>query len=129
MIKECKICKRPFVSSIAQKTMCSAECRKISERQYVEKVNAEKRAATRERLGIKRCVICGIPYFPVNCTQVACSKECQKKRNNENQKSLRVEKQKRKKPGENQKEIVNIAVKAKAMGMSYGQYVARYGGQ
>lgn len=61
------------------------------------------------------CLNCGKEFIPLTYRNKLCSEECKRERIKE-QKS-----RKKKKPNE---DIVDISVKAKEMGMSYGQYQA-----
>lgn len=73
---------------------------------------------------IKICVVCGIEFMSVQTRQVCCSHECQVKRNvgqtKERYKRIKQEQQKK----HNMKQIIELAEKE---GISYGQYVAKYG--
>lgn len=127
MIRECKICGRPFIAKVANQEMCSEQCRAISKKQYAAKINAELRAATKERLGTYICVVCGREYHPANSLKVTCSPQCQTIRSKqlarENMRTIR-QAQKNKRNRNTFKATVEINARAREMGMSYGQYVA-----
>ncbi len=128
MIKECAICGRPFITNISNKMTCSKECADVRRKQYVDKVNAENREATRLRLGTRLCMQCGKEFAPNHPAKVCCSPECQRERDRERVRlAYSGEKLKGKKVS-TEKQLIDINAKAKAMGLSYGQYVARYGG-
>ena len=81
------------------KVVCSDECRR--------KRNAEISKKWREDHTIlKKCECCGREFESASRSTKYCSDECRKLK---------------KKPNE---DIASISVKAKAMGMSYGQYQA-----
>lgn len=129
MVKTCVECGKTFLTHISSKKTCSDECANMRRRRYAIKRNEEKRQETRERLGTRTCLICGKEFEPRNCNIVCCSPECQKVRDRElvnaSNRSIRL---KNKKAKSSEQQINDINAKAKAMGLSYGQYVARYGG-
>ena len=130
MIRICSECGKPYDSNVASKLTCSKECSEARRLKRVAEKNARERAATRERLGVKICATCGKEFAPSHSTKVCCSPACQKERERQMAKVgwLNVKQTKAKKPKSNQERITDINTKAKAMGLSYGQYVARYGG-
>lgn len=85
------------------------------------------------------CVICGKRFVKKKINHMCCSDECRKisernttKRYANEHKSEIAERRKAKKKKEknmtNAEKIIEIDRKAKERGLSYGQYVARYGG-
>ena len=74
----------------------------------------------------KICRICGKEFFSTVDRKFYCSEECyyQSVRNRSKENSLKV---KRKKPTTNMEKIAEINRKAVEMGMSYGDYVIKYG--
>lgn len=66
----------------------------------------------------KECVVCGKSFMPTNSRQIYCSKECK----TEDYKAYGPPAKKKKKKPNN--DLVDVAVKARKAGMTYGQYVA-----
>jgi hypothetical protein len=126
MVRECSECGRPFISNVASKLTCSKECSDIRRKKYNDEKNAKAREATKIRNGTRICVTCGKEFAPSHSIKVCCSPECQKERGRQMAKEAwRSTKQTRaKKPKSTEKQIIDINAKAKAMGMTYGQYVA-----
>ncbi len=131
MVRECSECGRPYISNVASKLTCSKECSEIRRLRRVEEKNARARAATRERLGVKICATCGKEFSPNHPSKVCCSPVCQRERERKMAREgwASFKQTKAKKPKTSEQQIIDINAKAKAMGMSYGQYVARYGGK
>mgnify|MGYP003314736900 CR=1 FL=1 len=129
MVRTCVECGKTFLTHVPSKKTCSDECANMRRRRYAIERNAERRQATRERLGTRICLTCGKEFAPSNSNKVCCSSECQKVRDRElvnaSNRSIR---QRNKKAKSSEQQINDINAKAKAMGLSYGQYVARYGG-
>ena len=126
MIRECCICGMKFATKVSNKITCSKKCSEKRRRQYMDELNAKAREATRVRLGTKICATCGKEFAPNHPAKVCCSPGCQKERDREltrlywNKKNSPVEN----KPVDKAQAIIDINTKAKAMGMTYGQYVA-----
>lgn len=80
---------------------------------------------------IIKCVICGRLFTTSHSRQRTCSEECKKelhRRNVESYQQKQLEESKARVTSyESQQELIDIAVLAKQAGMSYGQYVAKYG--
>lgn len=129
MVKECAECGKIFESNVHSQKTCSPGCAAIRRKKQNEERYAKARAATRERNGIRICLNCGKDFVSDHALKVCCSRECQHERDkrkiNENNRSIR---QKSKAIRSTEKQIIDINAKARALGMSYGQYVARYGG-
>lgn len=105
--KKCPVCGKIFgTEGKARKTYCSVECR---EKHYA-KVKKSKLYF--------QCEYCGTP-FKEGSTNPYCSDECQNMYS-----SGRVKNTGRKKKALS---IVDISKRAKAEGMTYGQYVVKYG--
>lgn len=129
MERTCIECGKTFLTHIASKKTCSDECANMRRRMYAIKRNAERREATRERIGTRICAICGKEFSPNQPAKVCCSPECQRERDRERIRvSNRSIQQRNKKVKSSEQQINDINAKAKALGLSYGQYVARYGG-
>lgn len=73
---------------------------------------------------IRACVVCGKKFQPVARTQIYCSKVCAKKRDRELRRERELAQREEKKKSN---ALIDIAVAARREGMSYGQYVAKYG--
>ena len=130
MVKTCTECGRPFVTNKTIKLTCSEECAAARRKKYAENKNAKARAATRERLGTRFCVVCGNEFAVNHPAKICCSPECQRERDRERVRisNRSIQQKTAKKAKSSEKAINDINAKAKAMGLSYGQYVARYGG-
>ena len=78
---------------------------------------------------IKKCTICGTQFTSAKSNvQKYCSTECAAEaariRNEENK---RLYAERKRHAGEKNKSLVDIDRRAKAEGLTYGQYVAKYG--
>lgn len=85
---------------------------------------------------IRNCIICGKEYKPYKICQKTCGgKECMheldKKRRDErnlrNKINRAVLREKKKHTSTGTEKVIEIANTASKQGMSYGQYVAKYG--
>ena len=85
------------------------------------------------KMETRKCKICGTEFETSHYSKICCSKECAKENykiiSREHQRRItemnRLEREKNKKqPKKKTMSVTDIAVKAKAAGMSYGQYVA-----
>lgn len=72
---------------------------------------------------LKKCKCCGIEFDSTKQNRRYCSDECKKKISRERK---RRKKEYVTKPNA---AVIDIAVKAREAGMTYGQYVARMGGE
>lgn len=73
---------------------------------------------------IRACVVCGNKFQPVARTQIYCGKVCAKKGDREIKRKRELAKKEEKKKSN---ALIDIAVAARREGLSYGQYVAKYG--
>ena len=126
----CSECGKPFIATVASKLTCSKECSEIRRLKRVEEKNVRAREATKARIGIKICATCGKKFAPNHSSKVCCSPACQKERERKMAREgwRSTGQTAAKKPRSTEKQIIDINAKAKAMGLSYGQYVDRYGG-
>ncbi|MBR5584096.1 MAG: hypothetical protein IKW21_06170 [Lachnospiraceae bacterium] len=125
MVKTCVECGKVFITNKGNRLTCSKECAALRVKLYTETKYAKARAATRERIGTKICLICGKEFSPNQPAKVCCSPECQRERDRERVRaSNKSIQQRNKKIKSSEKQINDINAKAKAMGMTYGQYVA-----
>ena len=124
MIRECCICGIQFATKVSNKITCSQKCAEKRRRQYMDELNARAREATRERLGTKICAICGKEFAPNHPAKICCSPGCQKERDRELVRSNGYAKKTKFQQVDKAQAINDINAKAKAMGMTYGQYVA-----
>ena len=147
-VGKCVICGKEFVKKGNMKT-CSTECSK-----ELSAISTAKSHGYNYKPFKYHCVVCGKEYFSKRKTSKTCSTECSKVYQHSNSKetcscispdgSVRyVSKEKiaRRSSWEIEDEhekyiqhekkstkvIVDINQKARELGMSYGQYVARYG--
>ena len=128
MERVCKICGKTFEATNRKMEMCSEECRK----ENIKRLQAERYEKDKElRNTHKRkltCPICNKTFIPLKGPQKYCSKECQYENKKLSERARRSERRtiQRHKPNrKSQKPLVDIAIAARAAGMSYGQYVAR----
>lgn len=78
---------------------------------------------------IKRCIICGKEFTARRDSQKCCSSECRKENASRYQKAKYYKTSRTAKspePKRPKNNITEIAVAARAEGLTYGQYVARY---
>lgn len=112
--KICPVCGKSFTLGFRQtrRVYCSEECRNIAQE------NRRKCEKEKEKI-YHSCEWCGVG-LPKNSTDKYCSDECRRKaeRNSTQKKSGR-----KKKP----LSIDDIVKLAKKEGLSYGQYVDKYG--
>ena len=109
--RKCLVCgdefEVPTTRNGAKRKYCSAECR----------YKAQRKAAANKIY--YSCEWCGKP-LPENSTEKYCSEECRNKA-----KSNSAKKRGRKKKVRSITEIIKLA---QAEGLTYGQYVSKYGG-
>ena len=67
------------------------------------------------------CVICGKDFTNVNPQSKTCDEECRKMLNREKKKEYTLKYKRNKKPNSL---LVEMSIRAKELGLSYGQYVA-----
>ncbi len=122
--KKCEICGKEFTTYTRKAKYCSDECRKVAKSRYNVEANRKKVAKTRERLGTRICLICGKEFEPRNCTMVTCNPSCTRERHKMLKVELRKEQkeEQKKKKREKKEPMWKVNEKARAMGLSYGQY-------
>lgn len=98
---KCVVCGKTFVPSNPLNTMCSPECKKARQKEFISEwtkkhrrkttegslwasdkeaiLNADVEAAM-ERMRDKACVVCGKIFTTADTRQICCSKECRRKR-------------------------------------------------
>lgn len=136
MKKICKYCKKEFVTHSNSQIFCKAECRNLF--------------YSKEQFAIKKCLGCGKEYKPNACNQQYCSIECrnrkkprfclfcgsklngvQKKYCNSKCRNEYLKANKntvtRKAIRRKKTSLADINKKARSEGLSYGQYMAKYG--
>ena len=121
-MKKCLVCGKEFQPKKITKVCCSERCAQKKWRMSNGYQNEKEN---------KKCIICGNEFKPIRESQLCCSETCRRKRNDEVKKkrySEDVEKKRAKKamPESNHDAIARIAIEARKLGMSYGQYVAKY---
>jgi predicted nucleic acid-binding Zn ribbon protein len=106
----CKECGKEFSPSCPTMIYCSKECAR----------NWHNRARAMKRKENKRyCVVCGALLTDYKHRRY-CSEECKKKANR-----IKVFRPKRK--AKKMASLIDISAKANEEGLTYGQYVAKYG--
>lgn len=129
--KKCVICGKLFTTELDRIVCCSDECKH-------EKKKADARRWYHENVHEKVeqekiCLVCGKKFTTNRSTQKCCSKECSKKWSNARQAKYagmyvkHPTTQKYGRGGENYEAIADIAIAARKEGLTYGQYVAKYG--
>lgn len=108
--KICKICKKEFTTSHGGRVYCSEECRKKGHYEACKPKPLGRR--------VFKCEFCG-NNFEADAKRKFCTKECR-----ENAERARKRKNKPKKP---KLSLNKIAKLSREEGLSYGQYVAKYG--
>ena len=111
-IMECPVCGNEFEKAGAKK-FCSAKCRKARNKENIRKNHQVYKSPKRFE-----CGWCGL-FFESKKKEDYCCEECRQK--GENRKRSRGRRTK------NTLSIDAIAVAARKEGLSYGQYVAKYG--
>lgn len=140
--KECEWCGNLYVPKAGNQRFCCKECSKEYNRKTMRLHMRKIRQLEYEKMKIvKHCEICGNEFYTTNPRKTVCSPECSRERariRNAEYRSLHrkkkitfdgfteegisysyLEQQKKSK-----KKIDDVDAKAKALGMSYGQYVA-----
>ena len=86
----------------------------------------EKRGYVKKEY-FKKCMICGKDFKTFYPRVIVCSEKCRKEYKKRD-KAIRYQREKNEKIKyrNNRKSIVDIAAKANKIGISYGEYVARY---
>ena len=76
-----------------------------------------------------KCAYCGKVFTKNSGPQKFCSKECylSQRRESYDPVKRREERKRRQKPAKPDSELARINRQAREIGLSYGQYVARYG--
>lgn len=123
----CVICGKKFIGASKSGKYCSSTCKQIG----LKRVQAEWREKRKITLKPIKCKACGKKFTPINARSAYCSRSCyeneKRKRACERAKNRRNEIRKIKINKSNQQMITEIALEARKAGMSYGQYVAKYG--
>ena len=91
--KVCTVCGKEFTSAHRRSTLCSDECRKISQKASLYKYLGKKTSESRARVAARTCVICGNLIDPATKRVKYCCEECaamgfQIKHDKANQKKL-----------------------------------------
>lgn len=124
--RKCVVCGTEFMPRREEHICCCSKC-------------SQKRWRIMNGLffesDMKKCVICGTEFLQKSTRHICCSEKCQRKRNamisKEPQKKRYHEQREKQKaqeamPESNHKAIADIAIAARAEGLTYGQYVAKY---
>lgn len=139
-IVKCKICGMEFEARTANATMCSAECRRINHNRMCGDAQKRRRQAKKERIAagleeppkprkkperrwvkpiykLRKCEMCGKEFRPEHPRQKYCSEGCRHPK-----RVIEIE------PEKPMNSLAEINARARALGMHYGDYVAKYGG-
>ena len=121
--KVCVVCGKEIESKRSVSLCCSRKCYNKWWRMRNPK----------ESRPLQKCIICGTEFQPLRKGHICCSQKCRRKRNaivtEQTKKNKYYEEVQRKKvreamPESNHKAIADIAIAARAEGLSYGQYEA-----
>lgn len=127
--KKCIICGKSLAMKHGLRVVCSAECKKIRDRQTSMAWQREHRKPRKEFEFV--CAICGNTFITNKPNKKTCSAECKKiyskkaqkeaeERHRQKQKEM-LEEQKNK---PKKKSLAGFNEEARAIGMTYGQYDA-----
>ena len=108
----CVICGKPFTSARPDSKCCSRECKYEKAKEYAK---AERKVHKE-----KTCPVCGTIFTASSPERKYCSMVCARRHANE------VRREKRN-PKVKDADIREIVRRANEMGVSYGEYVARWG--
>ena len=111
-MRECKHCGKVFDEGHTTRLYCSRECYDVVNRERA-KIKCNERIE-------KACEFCGTTFIKTRYSRkIYCSEQCRKA-------VLKSEKiTNNKKAAYKGKSVVELAVEARKLGMSYGQYVAQ----
>lgn len=128
MVKICEFCGKPFDvdeknHDEVRRKYCSDTCRCDAR----NKMNRERVKIGKQFYSVT-CEICGKVFSTNKSLKVTCSPECNKERHKllvrANNRTRSEKRKSRKKPRQNKVEtLAEVQRKARAAGMSYGQYV------
>ena len=133
MLKVCEVCGKEFETENENKVCCNKLCASTRWR----RMHPEKCRKNIEP-NIGKCIICGKDFEKKRKDHKCCSEECrneyEKKKVKERYERYKEKQQQEQlkeavrlaKKGENHDAIADIAIRARNLGMSYGQYVAKY---
>lgn len=139
-IAVCKICGKEFEGRTANATMCSAECRRINNNRRCVESQRKRRQLKKERIAAgleegpkprkkpekrwtkpvykkRNCQRCGQLFQPEHPKHKYCSDRCRNPK-----RAVPVEE--KEKP---MSPLARLNAEARAHGMRYGEYVAKYG--
>ena len=91
----------------------------------IKKQTEEYIMVTNKTMHTRVCVICGTTFLNANSKAKLCkNEECKKIHNRKKDKEYQAKKRERKVVTKPNTSLVAISIKAKELGLSYGQYVA-----
>lgn len=112
----CPVCGKEFSPATGNQHYCTKDCAAAARRAY------------RSRPAVELvCPVCGKSFVKHHGQQKYCTPEC-RERNEKGDFYLDMPQRVYKSPGGNQGGIAAVAAQARAAGMTYGQYVSKYGG-
>ncbi len=132
MLKKCVICGKEFEAQSVEKLWCSRSC-------YGKLWRKNHPVEKTKEIGV--CIICGKEFEKRRADHRFCSVECRRanekvavkgrtaKHKEKKKQEMIKEAVRLAKKSENHDAIADIAIKARSLGMSYGQYVAKYMGR
>lgn len=119
MVKECKFCKKVFETDMKKMIYCSHKCATDA---HKEKIREKKEQIK------KICAVCGAPFETNRPHKMTCSYECAEIRYRgkraEYGRKKKFENKNKKEKSTPTKKLVDDAVVARKLGMTYGQYKA-----
>lgn len=107
MVRMCRECGKFFDTKNSQQVMCSKECRSAHYKKY------KKELAAKLKTEVRTCLVCNTEFIPVSNNAKTCSDKC---------KVLYKKTKNVKKTGIEPAWMINQ--RARALGISYGRYVA-----
>lgn len=112
----CPVCGDEFAPATSNQRYCTKDCAAAARRAYARRPAVEL-----------VCPVCGKSFVKHHGQQKYCTPEC-RERNEKGDFYLDMPQRVYKSPGGNQGGIAAVAAQARAAGMTYGQYVSKYGG-
>ena len=127
MVKNCLICGKEFEARSYTK-YCSAECAAEAKRRGARQYYKDRYIRKERDKYIKICIYCGEEFESGSSTGKVCHKpECRRLyRLWCNRRVKAIAKEPIAKEQKNSMGVKEIVIKATALGLSYGEYVARY---
>lgn len=118
-IRNCECCGKAFTPKTVKSRFCCNECLQKALRQQQKEERLKRKA-------LMRCEECGKPLGDYHSNRY-CSKECSYEANKRKLRESKPAKPKTKKQTKPKMSFAEVCKRAGAEGLSYGQYVLKYG--